>query len=61
MVRHATLFGPAVQPCSRVHHKPVLAEDEPQATREASCSWAKTPPTIDGRLDEPVWESASRD
>ena len=38
---------------------PVLAEDEPQVTREASCRWAKTPPTIDGRIDEPIWEHAA--
>ena len=38
---------------------PALAKDVPQATREASCRWAKTPPIIDGKLDEPVWEAAT--
>ena len=33
--------------------------DEPPVTREAICRWAKTPPKIDGKLDDPVWESAA--
>jgi hypothetical protein len=32
---------------------------EPPATREAVCRWAATPPAIDGKLGDPVWESAA--
>jgi lysophospholipase L1-like esterase len=32
---------------------------DPPATREAVCRRAAKPPTIDGKLDDPVWESAA--
>ena len=30
----------------------------PQVTREAVCRWAKTPPVLDGKLDDPCWKDA---
>ncbi len=36
----------------------IKALDEPEATREASCRWIKTPPTLDGKLDDPAWAGA---
>lgn len=33
--------------------------DGPPSTRDAACRWAATPPTIDGKLDDPVWEAAA--
>jgi hypothetical protein len=32
---------------------------EPPVTREAVCRWAANPPEIDGKLGDPVWESAA--
>ncbi len=32
---------------------------EPPVTREVDCRWAERPPTIDGKLDEPVWKAAT--
>jgi lysophospholipase L1-like esterase len=34
------------------------ALDGPPVTREAVCRWAAAPPVIDGKLDDPVWETA---
>ncbi len=31
---------------------------EPEVTREAVCRWAKTPPVLDGKLDDPAWKDA---
>jgi Carbohydrate family 9 binding domain-like len=31
---------------------------DPPVSREVVCRWAKTAPKIDGKLDDPVWESA---
>jgi uncharacterized protein (TIGR03067 family) len=33
--------------------------DEPAVTREAECRWTEQAPTIDGKLDDPAWRSAS--
>lgn len=35
------------------------ALDGPPVTREAVCRWASSAPKIDGKLDDPVWESAA--
>lgn len=35
------------------------ALDGPPVTREAVCRRAATPPTVDGKLDDPVWEAAA--
>lgn len=35
------------------------AAKEPPVTREAVCRWAAEPPKLDGKLDDPVWETAS--
>ncbi len=31
-----------------------------EATEKATCAWAATPPTLDGKLDDPCWRSAAR-
>lgn len=35
------------------------ALDRPAATTDAVCRWAAKSPTIDGKLDDPVWETAT--
>jgi anti-anti-sigma factor len=37
----------------------ILADDGPAATKEAVCRRAKTPPVIDGKLDDPAWADAA--
>jgi hypothetical protein len=38
---------------------PFARAADPPATTEATCRWASSPPKIDGKLDDPVWESAA--
>jgi hypothetical protein len=34
-------------------------KDEPPVTREATCRWVKTPPVLDGELNDPAWSQAT--
>ena len=34
------------------------ATDDPPAEEVVPCRWASTPPVLDGKLDDPVWEDA---
>jgi lysophospholipase L1-like esterase len=43
---------------ARVASEILRALDEPEATREAACRRAAKPPTIDGTIDEDVWNAA---
>lgn len=37
---------------------PAPAQDNPPVTRQATCRWAETPPTLDGQLDDACWKAA---
>ena len=57
--RSASVWLPLVVLNALLASLPMARGDEPPVTREAECRWAERAPTIDGKIDEPVWKTAA--